>query len=223
MAKESIIIIDYGAGNVRSVAKAFEHVIERAGLNADVKLSAEAEDIAKASRLVLPGQGAFGDCMSALKRCDGVIEALESAVLVEKTPFLGICVGMQLLVTQGYEHGTHDGLGWIKGHVRAIEPADKALKVPHMGWNEVELTDQGASHFVLRNTENRVKPDNHYYFVHSFMVESEEQEYILGHTPYGEHMPVIIGRDNIMGVQFHPEKSQDNGLNLIERFLKWTI
>lgn len=219
MSKETIIIIDYGAGNIRSAAKAFEHVVKAENLPYEVKISGLAQDVLDAAYLVLPGQGAFGDCVSALKNTAGMLEALEEAVLKKGTPFLGICVGMQLLATKGFEHGEHDGLGWIKGQVVPIKRTDPSLKIPHMGWNDVTLTGSGLKNIVLRNTETHEKEGKNYYFVHSFMVELENKEECLAYTDHGQQITAVIGRDNILGVQFHPEKSQEAGLELISAYL----
>lgn len=211
-----VVIIDYGSGNLRSAAKAFEYVIAAHKLNFQVLVTNKAEDIRRASHIVLPGQGAFGDCMTGLQNVDGMIEALESAVLVDKTPFLGVCVGMQLLATRGLEYGEHQGLGWIAGDVVPITPADPSLKIPHMGWNTVEFT-QGTAHPALKNQ----KKDAHFYFVHSFMFKSKDQGNVLAKAEYGEDVTAIVAHANILGVQFHPEKSQEAGLQLLHDFLLW--
>jgi glutamine amidotransferase len=228
MAKETIAIIDYGSGNLRSAAKAFEHVIKEEDLPHEVIITNRAEDIAKASRIVLPGQGAFGDCMDNLKSTDGMIDALEEAVINKGTPFLGICVGMQLLATRGLEHGSHAGLGWIPGQVVPLNPSDKSLKIPHMGWNELVIVsydgssaEQDNTHFVLRSTESIDGQPKHYYFVHSYMFECEYNHHILSMADYGGPVTAIVGRDNILGVQFHPEKSAEAGLDLIKSFIEW--
>lgn len=215
MAKDSIVIIDYGSGNLRSAAKAFERVIADEGLNISVAVSSDPAALNKASRIVLPGQGAFGDCMNGLRKIPGMIETLEENVLKKAKPFLGICVGMQLMATRGLEHGVHEGLGWIPGEVAPLKPSDKSLKIPHMGWNELTVT--APPHFVLRS----VKKAEHFYFVHSFVFESKDKRHILGITEYGGIVPAVAGRDNMIGVQFHPEKSQRAGLKLISGFLKW--
>ena len=227
MSKETIIIIDYGSGNLRSAAKAFEHVIADQGLNVEVKISGEAEDVLKADRIVLPGQGAFPDCMENLQNTDGMIEALEKRVLKDGKPFLGICVGMQLLATRGLEHGMTAGLDWVPGQVVPFN-IDPNLKIPQMGWNEVIMPNSGAQdnhHPILKsvqgNTESSEEFSTHYYFVHSFMFECEYNHHVLGLTDYGGLYASIVGRDNIVGVQFHPEKSQDAGLALIGDFMEW--
>lgn len=219
MGKKTIAIIDYGSGNLRSAAKAFEHVIEEKGLDAAVLVTDQAEDVAKADRLVLPGQGAFGDCMNGLSFVTGMLDALQEAVIEQKKPFLGICVGMQLMATRGLEHGDHAGLDWIPAEVGPIEPSDASFKIPHMGWNNTSLSDSGRHHPVLQGiTETK----NHFYFVHSFMVQCRDTQHMLAFTDYGGRVTAAIGRDNMIGVQFHPEKSQDAGLKLIENFIDWT-
>ncbi|MGB4058459.1 MAG: imidazole glycerol phosphate synthase subunit HisH [Alphaproteobacteria bacterium] len=220
MAKEKIVIIDYGSGNLRSAAKAFERVAADENLSLDVKISARAEDLKKADRIVLPGQGAFGDCMEGLSGIKGMLRSLQENVIDKGKPFLGICVGMQLMATRGLEYGVHAGLDWIPGEVVPMQPDDKDLKIPHMGWNELVIPAPGAQdnrHFVLRSTENGA----HYYFVHSFMFQCEYGHHILGMTDYGGLIPAVVGRDNMVGVQFHPEKSQKTGLKLISDFLHW--
>ena len=226
MSKETIVIIDYGSGNIASAAKAFEHVIANEALDAEVLVSGKAEDVAKADRVVLPGQGAFGDCMDNLKATEGMIEALEGRVLQDGKPFLGICVGMQLLATRGMENGMTAGLDWVPGQVIPLSERiqDQSLKIPHMGWNALvipSLGEQDNRHFVLRSTENSVQTASHYYFVHSFMFECEYNHHVLALTEYGGHFAAAVGRDNIAGVQFHPEKSQDTGLRLISDFMHW--
>ena len=226
MSKETILIIDYGSGNIRSAAKAFEHVIANEAIDARVLISDKAEDVAKADRLVLPGQGAFGDCLENLQNTDGMIDALSEAVLEKGTPFLGICVGMQLLATRGLENGVYEGLNWIQGEVVPMRSRimDKNLKIPHMGWNTLSTPNAGAQdnrHFVLRSTETSDAGPHHYYFVHSYMFECEYSHHILATAEYGVEFAAAVGRDNIVGVQFHPEKSQSAGLRLISDFVHW--
>ena len=230
MSKETIAIIDYGSGNLRSAAKAFEHVIANEALDVEVVISDKADVIAAADRIVLPGQGAFGDCMDNLQNTDGMIDALEQRILKDGKPFLGICVGMQLLATRGLEHGVHGGLNWIAGEVVPMKDrlSDKSLKIPHMGWNDLimPLNDnlagaQDNRHFVLRSTRSGEESADHYYFVHSYMFECEYNHHILALADYGGLFAAAVGRDNIAGVQFHPEKSQDAGLKLIGDFMRW--
>lgn len=223
MSFETIAIIDYGSGNLRSAAKAFSHVMDGEGLKGEVVVTARAADIARADRIVLPGQGAFGDCIAGLRAIDGMIETLQEKVVGNAAPFLGICVGMQLLAAKGLEFGEHQGLGWIPGTVRKMNPPDSSLKIPHMGWNAiVENTD--APHSVLQGiTKNHggLLPD--FYFVHSFMFESDDTRNVAAWCDYGGLFAAIVAKDNIMGTQFHPEKSQQAGLDLIRGFLQWKI
>jgi glutamine amidotransferase len=199
-----IALIDYGAGNLQSVKNAL-----KAGGAADVVVTADPEVVAKADRIVLPGVGAFAHCMTALSAIDGMVDAMDRRVRGEGAPFLGICVGMQLLADAGVEHGTHAGLGWIGGTVRAIEPAPE-IKVPHMGWNDVTL---GGAHPVLVAGEA--------YFLHSYHFQANDVADVLATTHHGSALPAAVGRDNILGVQFHPEKSQAYGIATLQRFLEW--
>lgn len=221
MTKETIAIIDYGSGNLRSAAKSFEKIIRDEALDMDVLVTDKAEDLDRASRIILPGQGAFGDCMEGLKALDGMIEALEHNVRKRGKPFLGICVGMQLLASRGHEGGVHAGLNWIEGDVVPMRPEDPTLKIPHMGWNELGIPSaslaQDNAHFVLRH----VKPDTHFYFVHSYKFDCANFHHVLAYCDYGGLVPAVVGRENIIGVQFHPEKSHDAGLRLISDFLHW--
>lgn len=218
--QKTVAIIDYGSGNLRSAAKAFEHIIEQNNLDFTVKITSDAEEVLGADRIVLPGQGAFGDCMRGLQALGGMIEALEQAVLKDKKPFLGICVGMQLLATKGLEHGECDGLDWIPGQVVPVVPDDPALKIPHMGWNTVEYTDEAFDIAPFLKTKENNAP--YFYFVHSFMFKSKDRANVLGVAQYGSDVTAIVGCENILGVQFHPEKSQEDGLALLEGFLRWT-
>ncbi len=221
MAKETVLIIDYGSGNLRSAAKSFERVIRDEARDCSVLISNKPEDILKATRLVLPGQGAFADCMNNLQNTPGMIEALEERVLKQGAPFLGICVGMQLMATRGLEHGVHAGLNWIEGEVVPIKTNDPSLKIPHMGWNDLHFpassTLQDNRHFVLRSTEI----SENYYFVHSFIFQCAYNHHCLAFTDYGEEIPAVVGRDNMIGTQFHPEKSHEAGLKLLSNFLDW--
>ncbi|MEX2618485.1 MAG: imidazole glycerol phosphate synthase subunit HisH [Alphaproteobacteria bacterium] len=205
----TVAIIDYGSGNLRSAAKAFEHVGGH-----DVLVTARAADVRRADRIVLPGVGAFGDCRRGLLALDGMLDALEETVIRGGRPFLGICVGMQLMATRGLEHGVHDGFGWIEGDVAAIAPADPALKIPHMGWNNLSI--RGAHPLVAG-----LGPDPHMYFVHSYHLAAAHDGEVLATADYGGAITAIVGRDNFVGTQFHPEKSQALGLRLIENFLNW--
>lgn len=206
-----IAIIDYGSGNLRSAAAAFHDVAPALGCN--VRVTANPEDIAGADGIVLPGVGAFADCMRGLTSIDGMRGALQQKVMQEKTPFLGICVGMQLLFTRGLEHGAHEGLGWLAGEVAPIEPIDKSLKIPHMGWNDLKL--EKPSHPLLQD----IKTGDHAYFVHSYHARLEKAENLLASVEYGGSLTAIVASGNVMGTQFHPEKSQATGMKLISNFL----
>ncbi|MCK5621117.1 MAG: imidazole glycerol phosphate synthase subunit HisH [Alphaproteobacteria bacterium] len=205
----TVAIVDYGSGNLHSAAKAFERMADE-----PVLVTADPGTVAAADRIVLPGVGAFGDCWGGLNALEGMVEALEEAVIRGGRPFLGICVGMQLMATRGLEHGEFPGLGWIAGEVTQIQPADPSLKVPHMGWNE--LTVQRA-HPVL----DHLPTGAHMYFVHSYQFIAQNPAHVLATTDYGAPLTALIGRDNMIGSQFHPEKSQKSGLAFIEAFLRW--
>jgi glutamine amidotransferase len=202
-----VVIIDYGSGNLRSAAKAFEAVAD-----IPVSVSSAASDLEDASHIVLPGQGAFGDCMAGLTALPGMVEALEENVLRQGKPFFGICVGMQLLADRGLEYGEHKGLGWIPGEVVKLTPDDPSLKIPHMGWNELE----GMAHPLF----DGLQPREHVYFVHSYHFAVKNAAHILASANYGGRIAAAAGRDNITGVQFHPEKSQQAGLTIIRNFLR---
>ncbi len=207
---DHVAIVDYGSGNLRSAAKAFEHCGAR-----DVRVTSDPADVLSAAHVVLPGVGAFGDCRRGLFAVDGMVEAMSEAVLGRGTPFLGICVGMQLMADIGEEHGTHEGLGWIPGHVKAVQPDDPMLKIPHMGWNQLT---RRADHPVLEGLIDGA----YAYFVHSFHFVCDRPAHLLATVAYGGSITAMVGRDNMVGVQFHPEKSQATGLRLIENFLRWT-
>lgn len=211
----SICVVDYGSGNLRSAAKALEHAVREAGLSTPVEVTAEAERVRRAERVVLPGQGAFADCMRGLSSVPGMVEALEEAVLRRGVPFLGVCVGMQLMAGRGLEHGTHRGLGWIPGEVVPLEPSDPALKIPQMGWNDLVL--DRPDHPVFE----ALPAGAHAYFVHSYRFALADPAQELAHVDYGGAVTAIVGRDNMVGTQFHPEKSQATGLRLIANFLRW--
>lgn len=215
MTAASLVIVDYGSGNLRSAAKAFERAAREAELAIKITVTSDPDAVSRADRIVLPGVGAFADCMRGLAGVDGMIDALGQAVLKDDKPFLGICVGMQLLARVGREHGDHAGLGWIPGEVVAIEPTNSTLKIPHMGWNTLFV--EANDHPLLNGLEN----GNHVYFVHSYHFRAENPEHVLAHTDYGGKVTAMIGRDNIVGTQFHPEKSQKAGLRFIRNFLTW--
>jgi glutamine amidotransferase len=210
----NIVIVDYGSGNLRSAAKAFERAADDAGLGETVIVSADAKVLASADRIVLPGVGAFGDCKRGLEALPGMIDALNEQVLVKQKPFFGICVGMQLMAEIGREHGEHQGLGWIKGVVEEIKPTDPALKVPHMGWNELQFTRVHPLFAGLGEARDA-------YFVHSYQLKPSDPADVIATVSYGGPIVAAVGRGNIVGTQFHPEKSQANGLAIIANFLRW--
>ena len=211
-------IIDYGSGNLRSAAKAFERAAAENGIGAAIIVTSRPEEIRAADRIVLPGVGAFADCRRGLAAVPGLEEALREAVIGHGRPFLGICVGMQLMACYGREFETVAGLGWIPGEVVAIEPVghrgDRPLKIPHMGWNELVPR---TAHPVL----DGLAAGTHAYFVHSYHFRPTNPADLLAETDYGGPLAAVIGRDNLIGTQFHPEKSQMAGLRLIANFLKW--
>jgi len=211
----SIAIIDYGSGNLRSVAKAFERAASEAGADQDICVTSDPADLAAATHIVLPGVGAFADCRAGLTAVDGMEDALNEAVGPQAKPFLGICVGMQLMADRGLEHGSTDGFGWIPGEVRALALSDPTLKVPHMGWNNLHFP--AKAHPVLEG----IPATAHAYFVHSFAFVCADSEHEIATTDYGGPITAAIGRDNMVGAQFHPEKSQSVGLRLIANFLEW--
>lgn len=204
-------LIDYGSGNLASAAKALAHAA--AGKH-EIVTTADPQVVKNAERVVLPGVGAFADCMKGLTAVPGMIEALREKVLKEGAPFLGICVGMQLLATVGVEFGRHAGLGWIAGEVVKITPDDPSLKIPHMGWNELKKVQ---SHALLEG----IPAGSHAYFVHSFQLVPALPEDLIATTDYGGPLTAMVGNENIAGTQFHPEKSQATGLKLLENFLRW--
>jgi glutamine amidotransferase len=213
----TIALIDYGAGNLRSAAKAFERAISVAGLSERAVVTADPDVVAKADRVVLPGDGAFADCRRNLDAVPGMVAAIEESIATRGRPFLGICVGMQLLATRGVEHGITPGLDRIPGEVRPVTPADPTLKVPHMGWNDLV---QRRDHPLLDGV--KLGPDGwHAYFLHGFHLVAERDDDVIAVADYGGEVTAIVARDNVAGTQFHPEKSQRLGLALIENFLRW--
>jgi glutamine amidotransferase len=212
--KSTVAILDYGSGNLRSAQKALARVAAEHATGHEIVVTSGADVVAKAERIVLPGVGAFGDCMKGLRAVPGMIAVLNEAVLKRGVPFLGICVGMQLLADVGREFGDHAGLGWIGGDVLRIAPSDPTLKIPHMGWNELRVMQP---HPLLAD----MQPGAHAYFVHSYHLRANDPGQILATTDYGQTIAAVVGRDNIAGTQFHPEKSQAVGLALLANFLKW--
>ena len=208
--KKKITIVDYGLGNIVSAQQSFLKAIKEENLNADVIISNSPRDVLDSTHIVLPGQGAFKTCINALKSIPGMIDALEESVIKNKKPFLGICVGMQLLAEFGLENGKHSGLGWINGSIKKIN--NKNLKLPHMGWNNVKIINNSFKmKFYSQNKD--------FYFVHSYFFDCLSKKNIIGLTNYGLYFPSIVAKENIYGVQFHPEKSSDQGLQLIKSFL----
>jgi glutamine amidotransferase len=214
---QRVVIINYGSGNLHSAAKAFERAARESEANAQITLTADPDIVAAADRIVLPGVGAFADCKRGLEAVPGMRDALEDMVRGKGRPFLGICVGMQLMASRGLEFETTDGLDWIAGEVRAIAPNDPGLKIPHMGWNTLKVD---TPHALLRDIPTG--PDGlHAYFVHSFHFVPEDSANVVAETDYGGPVTAFIAKDNMAGTQFHPEKSQTLGLKLIANFLKW--
>jgi glutamine amidotransferase len=220
----SVAIIDYGSGNLRSAAKAFERAAADAGYRGPIRVTALPDEVRQADRIVLPGVGAFADCRRGLGAVAGMIEALTDAVITRRRPFLGICVGMQLMADRGFEHGETAGLGWIKGSVVALDPSPAAdgapLRVPHMGWNELEL--RRSDHPVLAEVARIPAATRNAYFVHSYHLACDQADEVLATVSYGQQVTAVVGRDNLIGTQFHPEKSQALGLALIAAFLRWS-
>jgi glutamine amidotransferase len=209
-----LAIIDYGSGNVRSVQRALEAAANRHEIRLDIVLTDEPARIRQADRIVLPGVGHFADCAAGLASRPGVTEALTETVFRSKRPFLGICVGMQLLATRGTEHGFTPGLGWIPGDCIRLQPSDPALKIPHMGWNELEPC---AAHPLL----DGIAAGAHAYFVHSYHVVAGDPADVVATASYGGAVTAMVARGNVAGAQFHPEKSQAAGLRLLANFLRW--
>jgi glutamine amidotransferase len=211
-----IAIIDYGSGNLRSAEKALARATREGGLPHAVTVTSDAEVVRKAERIVLPGVGAFADCMNGLRAVAGMVDVLKDAVRGRGVPFLGICVGMQLMASRGLEHGVHQGLGWIEGDVVRLTPADASFKIPHMGWNTLRVL---RAHPVIAHLGQAA--NSHAYFVHSFCLRAAHQSEVLADTDYGGPIAAVVGRDNMIGTQFHPEKSQAVGLQLLQNFVRW--
>ncbi len=207
-------IIDYESGNLHSAEKAFQRMAREVDAG-EVVVTSDADVVARADRLVLPGDGAFPACAAELRGHKGIYDAMVEAVEQKGRPFLGICVGMQLMASKGHEYTETDGLGWVGGDVVRIEPSDRALKVPHMGWNDLVLE---SAHPVF----DGVRSGDHAYFVHSYHFRVSDPAQRLAHVDYGQEVTAVIGRDTMVGMQFHPEKSQDVGLRMIGNFLTWT-
>jgi len=209
-----VAIVDYGSGNLRSAAKAFARVAAEGDAECEVRVTSDPKVVAAADRIVLPGVGAFADCRRGLAAVGGLEAALGEAVIRRARPFLGICVGMQLMASRGREFETVDGLDWIDGEVVPIEPSDPALKIPHMGWNEIQIR---SPHPLVEG----FAAGTHAYFVHSYQFRAMKQSDVVACADYGGPLTAVVGRGNLAGTQFHPEKSQEAGLRLIGNFLRW--
>jgi glutamine amidotransferase len=212
----SIAIIDYGSGNLRSAAKALEVANKNLNANPKIVITSDPEVIRKSSKIILPGQGSFRDCFLGIKKINGLVDTLNDFVLVQKKPIFGICIGMQLFAKIGYESKETKGFGWIDGIVKKINNINKTLKLPHMGWNQIEYKKDFS---LFSGIENQ----SHMYFVHSYEFLTKQKDCIVATTNYGNSIISAVAKDNIFGTQFHPEKSQKNGLKLLENFLKWEI
>ncbi len=206
---KKITIVDYGSGNVLSAQKSFIKLAKDNNIEVDVLISKKLNDVKNSTHIVLPGQGAFSTCMNGLKKTDGLIDELSEFALIKKKPFLGICVGMQMLAKMSEENGDHEGLGWIDGQIKLL-PGDN-LKLPHMGWNLATPTNSKYN--------NLISTKNDYYFVHSYYFDCANKDNILAETKYGTNFASIVGKENIYGVQFHPEKSSSQGLDLLKEFI----
>jgi glutamine amidotransferase len=212
----SIAIIDYGSGNLRSAAKALEVANKNLNTNPKIVITSDPEVIRKSNKIILPGQGSFRDCFLGIKKINGLVDTLNDFVLVQKKPIFGICIGMQLFAKIGYESKETKGFGWIDGIVKKINNINKTLKLPHMGWNQIEYKKDFS---LFSGIENQ----SHMYFVHSYEFLTKQKDYVVATTNYGNSIIAAVTKDNIFGTQFHPEKSQKNGLKLLENFLKWEI
>jgi len=209
-----IAVIDYGSGNLKSAAKALEAASNNTNINSKIVVTSDPKIIKQANKIVLPGQGSFKDCCLGIKKISGLEDALNEFVLIKKKPIFGICVGMQLFAKIGYESQETKGFGWIDGEVRKINNINKTLKLPHMGWNQIELIKDFT---LFANLKNK----SHMYFIHSYEFITREKDCIVATTNYGNSITVAVAKENIFGTQFHPEKSQKNGLVILENFLKW--
>ena len=210
----SITVIDYGSGNLKSAAKALEAAANNISLNSTITVTSDPKIIKQSDKIVLPGQGSFRDCYLGIKKIPGLNETLNEFVLENKKPILGICVGMQLFAKNGYESQKTQGFGWINAEVRKINNMNKKLKLPHMGWNEIEFKKDC---FLFSNIKNK----SHMYFIHSYEFMTKQKDCVVATTNYGNSIVVSVIKENIIGTQFHPEKSQKNGLIILENFLKW--
>ncbi len=214
---ELVSIIDYGSGNLKSAEKAFQRAAHEAGLDTQIIVTDDAETVRKSDRIVLPGVGAFADCRAGLLAVEGMNEVLQERVIDHGVPYFGICVGMQLMAQKGLEKGNHEGFGWIAGEVAKITPNDTSLKVPHMGWNTLEIVNGHP----LFNDIDTGPTGLHAYFVHSYHLQTANADQLVATAEYGGSITAMVACDNMVGTQFHPEKSQRLGLGLITNFLRW--
>ncbi len=212
-----VAIIDYGSGNLRSATKAFERASRESGVSAEIDLTADAERVRTADRIVLPGVGAYADCRAGLDAVPGMVEAIREVVEREARPFLGICVGTQLMASRGLEKTATDGFGWIEGDVKEIQPSDPSLKIPQIGWNTIHVKHSHPLFEGIRTGEGGL----HAYFVHSYHIVAKHSGDVLAECDYGGPVTAAVARGNVVGTQFHPEKSQALGLALIANFLNW--
>ena len=212
----SITVIDYGSGNLKSAAKALEAAANNINIKSKIVVTSDPEIIKKSDKVILPGQGSFRDCYLGIKKISGLEDVLNEFVLVKKNPIFGICVGMQLFAKIGYESQETKGFGWIDGEVRKINNINKTLKLPHMGWNQIELKKDFT---LFSNLQNK----SHMYFLHSYELITKQKDCIAATTNYGNSITVAVIKENIFGTQFHPEKSQKNGLKVLENFLQWEL
>ncbi|GLK83521.1 imidazole glycerol phosphate synthase subunit HisH [Ancylobacter defluvii] len=215
---DTVVLIDYGSGNLHSAGKALERAAREGGSGAQIVVSSDPDEVRKAERIVLPGVGAYADCRHGLDAIDGMVEALNEAVIAKGKPFLGICVGLQLMAERGLEHGVTPGLGWIAGDVVKIAPDDPSLKIPHMGWNSLDVR---RPHPLLEGIPTGAAGLDAY-FVHSYHLAAARDEQLVATSDYGGKVTAVVARDNVAGTQFHPEKSQRLGLALLANFLTWT-
>ncbi|PWJ80183.1 imidazole glycerol phosphate synthase subunit HisH [Pseudaminobacter salicylatoxidans] len=212
-----VAIIDYGSGNLRSATRAFERAARESGIDAGIELTADVERVRTADRIVLPGVGAYADCRAGLDAVPGMVEAIEDVAIRNGRPFLGICVGMQLMSERGLEKTVTRGLGWIPGDVREMQPADPSLKIPQIGWNTIHVKHSHPLFDGIRTGEGGL----HAYFVHSYHLAAANPQDVLAEADYGGPITAAVAKDNVAGTQFHPEKSQALGLALIANFLRW--
>ena len=212
----SITVIDYGSGNLKSAAKALEAAANNVNVSSKILVTSDPKIIKQSDKIVLPGQGSFGDCYSGIKKIPELNETLDEFVLEKKKPILGICVGMQLFAKTGYESQKTEGFGWIDAEVRKINNINNKIKLPHMGWNEIEIKKDC---FLFSNIKNK----SHMYFIHSYEFMTKQEDCVVATTNYGNSITVSVAKENIVGTQFHPEKSQKNGLIILENFLKWKL